>query len=249
MKKIFLIGIVIMLAFASACSKPAEDVINTGAPETNDVHTEENTFKPTAATTEPPEETPPGGNDVPEQIFFNSIEEYREFAASLELDDAEFEKFIGSGHYSVNGVYTREDVIKALNALGSVPFPEIDGFVFDGLCMRYDLDTVVFDYVRDGETRQYLCFDINITCSYEDAESFANASNCELINIPIGSDSELKYLLWAVKNDDSNPNSYYFTNIRSHSIRLTTNLPVEELLNALNGCQYTTIDEYAEKTA
>ena len=213
------------------------------------MHNDENTFKPTAATTEPPEETPPGGNDVPEQIFFNSIEEYREFAASLELDDAEFEKFIGSGHYSMNGVHTREEVIKALNALGSVPFPEIDGFVFDGLCMRYDLDTVVFDYVRDGETRQYLCFDINITCSDEDAESFANASNCELINIPIGSDSELKYLLLAVKNDDSNPNSYYFTNIRSHSIRLITNLPVEELLNVLNGCQYTTIDEYADKTA
>ena len=249
MKKIFLIGIVIMLAFASACSKPAEDVINTGAPETNDVHTEENTFKPTAATTEPPEETPPGGNDVPEQIFFSSIEEYREFAASLELDDAEFEKFIGSGQYSMNGVHTREDVIKVLNALGSVPFPEMGGFTLDWINLRLDSDNINIRLMSDDAEKLCIGFSIMISCSSEDAESRAEELERDVIEIPVDKDSELKYLLRLVMDDDSNPNSYYYTNIRFHRICLTTNLPVEELLSALNGCQYTTIDEYADKTA
>lgn len=119
----------------------------------------------------------------------------------------------------------------------------------DWINLRLDSDNIYIRLMSDDEEKLCIGFSIMISCSSEDAESRAEELDRNIIEIPVDKDSELKYLLRLVMDDDSNPNSYYYTNIRFHRICLTTNLPVEELLNALNGCQYTTIDEYAEKTA
>ena len=102
MKRILLLVAAFMLVFALACTKPAES-----------------SEAPTDAQTEALSE----GEGVPEQVIFMSIEEYRDFAASVDLEDAEFKEFIHSNSYSANGVSTKEDAENVLTVIDSVPTP------------------------------------------------------------------------------------------------------------------------------
>lgn len=211
-----------MLVFTLACTKPAES-----------------SEAPTDAQTE----TFLDGEGVPEQVIFMSIEEYRDFAASVDLEDAEFQKFIRSKSYHLNGVSTKADAENVLTVMDSVPTPIIEGFAFWRSNLRFDLDTVVV-FFNDGD--HYLGFDFTLTPSDETAEDKAGAFKDGAVIMDASDLPELKYLVRPNDNrDSSGVNSYYFANIRSHCVRLITNMPEEEFLNKLRGCRYTTFSEYA----
>lgn len=224
MKRIFLIGLITLLAFAFACGKPAENAAEQANISWN-------------------------FSDPPEMVFFNSIEEYRKFAASLELSDTELRNFIDSSHYVVNGIQTKEDVKNVLNVMDSMPVPTIDGFDFDSASLRFDIGTFYILYKNNAAQSSYIGFNMSIAKSKGDADLESDKKLGQLVDIHTPKDSEFNYLVRADKNDIRNVNTYYFTNIRSHRIELITNLSGDDFLDALNNCQFTTMDEYAKKAA
>ena len=224
MKRILLLVAAFMLVFALACTKPAESGETSANAQTDAFHE---------------------GDEVPEQVDFWGIEEYRDFAASVDLEDAEFQKFIRSKSYHLNGVSTKADAENVLTVMDSVPTPIIEGFAFWRSNLRFDLDTVVV-FFNDGD--HYLGFDFTLTPSDETAEDKAGAFKDGAVIMDASDLPELKYLVRPNDNrDSSGVTSYYFTNIHSHCVRLITNLSEEELITTLRGCRYTTFSEYAEK--
>ena len=89
---------------------------------------EQTTPAPTASPTQPT-----AASEPPQQIVFSSMAAYREFAAAAELDDWAFAEFLRSprNSYEMNGISVKEDAVRVLNTLGSLPMPVLEDFVFD----------------------------------------------------------------------------------------------------------------------
>ena len=205
------------------------------------------------ATAEPPETTAAPyetayampTQDTPMQVIFNGIEEYRDFAASPELDDDAFREFIESRSYDMNGVNTRQDVKNVLEVMDSVPMPQIAGFPFWRSNLRLDTGDVTIAFKAEGDERHYIGFNMSVSQSDETAEERAAEAGHGIEEVSVEGIPELRYLLRAESGDPANPNSYYYTNIRSHRVTIVTDLAEEELLSILQGCRYTVISEYA----
>ena len=239
MQKILLIAASLVLAFASACVKPTGNIDEHSASLTDSAQL-------TDVSTVSDSNYSEMHNVPPPEIVFFSMGQFRDFAASIELDDIEFQKFLDShSSYGPNGVKTKSDAINVLNTLGSIPMPEVEAFPLKYVSLRFDLDRV---YVLYKDDQHALGFDITITPGEETAEDKAGSLIDEAVIMDSSDLPELKYLVWVkdVRGSDGR-SSYYFTNIRSHSVRLITTMPEEAFLNALRGCRYTTISEYAEK--
>lgn len=185
------------------------------------------------------------GHDVPEQIIFTGFDDYCEFASAIKLEDKEFQEFLENNGYDMNGVNNKEDAIRVLNTLESMPFPLIKGYSIYRVALRFDLDNYYVLY-RNEEEGLYLGFDIRISNSEEDAIGLANELDCDTVEIPLKDSPEFGFLLRVISNDDSNPNSYYFTNYKSHRIRLITNMEETVLVNLLRVCTFGSIGDYAE---
>lgn len=169
------------------------------------------------------------------------------FSESTELDESEFNEFIITNSYDMNGVETKQDVERVLEMIGSMPIPVIDGFVLKWLSVSLDVDTVYILYEDKGTEKTYLGFDMTVSESNENAEDIANRLNYETVILPLGTASQVSFLVRANDNkDESGENSYYFTNVRSHWVRLITTMSEEQLLNVLQSCRITTIDKYEE---
>ena len=198
---------------------------------------------PTASPTQPTATSVP-----PQQIIFDSMAAYREFAAAAELDDWAFAEFLRSprNNYEMNGISVKEDAVRVLNTLGSLPTPVLEGFVFDYLVLCYDTDSAFILYKSDDREGLYIGIAIDLTPSDEDAEAVIEATEAKLTALPTENLPELKYLLRAESENDFDPISFYYTNIRSHRVFLRTNASNSFLLKLLSSARYITIGEYAE---
>ncbi|MBO4879975.1 MAG: hypothetical protein J5544_06910 [Clostridia bacterium] len=204
---------------------------------------EQTTPAPTASPTQPTATSVP-----PQQIVFSSMAAYREFAAAAELDDWAFAEFLRSprNSYEMNGISVKEDAVRVLNTLGSLPTPVLDGFVFDYLVLCYDTDSAFILYKSDDREGLYIGLAIDLTPSNEDAEAVIEAAGAKLTALPTQNLPELKYLLRADNENDFDQISFYYTNIRSHRVFLRTNASDSFLLKLLSSARYVTIGEYAE---
>lgn len=205
------------------------------------------------AATEAAETTPgPDATTAPEAtmappfvIEFHGIGEYRDFAASPELDDDDLLEFLGGSSYDMNGVNTRQEVNNVLAAMDSVPMPQIEGFPFWRSSLCFDADYIGLYFRSEEDERHYIGFIASISQSDETAEERAAEAGHGIEEVSVEGLPELKYLLRAESGDPASPNSYYYTNIRSHRVTIVTDLAEEELLSILQGCRYTVISEYA----
>ena len=210
------------------------------------------TAEPTAAVaTDDPAVTTDPVLDAPEQIVFNSLDDYRAFAASIELDDEAFEEFISSNSYDMNGVNTKADAAKVLDALSSMPIPKIDGFKLIRINLKFDSDSVYILYKNESSDGVLIGFDMIITPSNESSEDRAKECSFETSALKVEDLQGLNYLLRPVDMESVSGNtntSNYFTNILAHKARLVSvNMTEETLLSILSDCLYTTIGEYAEE--
>ncbi len=214
-------------------------VKNSGSEHHAAVPTEQTASAPTEQTALLPTE------DVPEQIIFTGFDDYCEFASAIKLEDKEFQEFLENNGYDMNGVNNKEDAIRVLNTLDSMPFPLIKGYSIYRVALCFDLDNYYVLY-RNEEEGLYLGFDIRISNSEEDAIGLANELDCDTVEIPLKDSPEFGFLLRVISNDASNPNSYYFTNYKSHRIRLITNMEETVLVDLLRVCTFGSIGDYAE---
>lgn len=237
MKRLVVLGLAILLASSAACSKHVDET-NMSTPSTSEsIQISQSTPVPMNDFTE--------GHDVPEQIIFTGFDDYCEFASAIKLEDKVFQEFLEKNNYDMNGVNNKEDAIRVLNTLDSMPFPLIEGYSLERVALCLDLDNYYVLY-KNEEEGLYLGFDIRISNTEEDAIVLANELDCETVEIPIIDSPEFDYLLRVNMDDASNPNSYYFTNTRSHRIRLITNMEENALVDLLRVCTFGSIGDYAE---
>ncbi len=241
MKRFVLIGMAIMLlVFVYSCRMHSGSMVDsTDSPV--------NTSQVPLDTADPIDSSIQWNDDPPQKIIFCGLEAYHKFSESTELDESEFNEFIITNSYDMNGVETKQDVERVLEMIGSMPIPAIDGFVLEWLSVALDGDTVYFLYENKDTEKDRLGFEMTVFESSEDAENIANRLNYETLILPLGTDTEVSFLVRAIDNkDESGENSYYFTNVRSHWVRLITTMSEEQLLNVLQSCRITTINKYEE---
>lgn len=235
-RSILLLVLAIVFASSVACSKHVEEMNMSTSQISETVQISQSTPIPTNDFTE--------GFDVPEQIIFTDFKDYCELASAIKLEDKVFQEFLEKNNYDMNGINNKEDAIRVLNTLDSMPFPLIEGYSLERVALCLDLDNYYVLY--KNEEGLYLGFDIRISNTEEDAIVLANELDCETVEIPIIDSPEFDYLLRVNMDDASNPNSYYFTNTRSHRIRLITNMEENALVDLLRFCEFGSIGDYAE---
>ena len=250
MKRIILIGIAVTLISAFACRKPVE-VIETPSLPTNEPAvseapsstatdipiTAEPTIMPTAAYVE--------NGMPPMRPVFYSTEEYLLLASSVDLDDAECEKFL-SDIFLGSGIRTKADAVKTMELINSMPFPAADGLELIYADLQYWNNTFSILYRVNGEIGRFVAFDIFLTSSDGEAERKDAEQANSLVELPEMRSSELKFLA-RVPFDPAYPR--FVTNIRSHKMQLDTSLSEKELVDILANCEFITMDEYAKKAA
>lgn len=247
MKKIIIIGIAVTLLSTLACRKPIEVVespsLTTDEPAsvseaplpTDTPSTAEPTIMPTAAYVE--------NGMPPMRPVFYSIEEYLLLASSVDLDDAECEKFYFD-NFIGSGISTKAEAIKTLEIINALPLPAADGFELTYADLQYWNNTFSILYRVNGETGRFIAFDISLTESDTEAE-YRDAEQVDsLVELPAMRSSELRFLV-RVTFDPAYPR--FVTNIRSHKIQVDTNLSEKEAVDILANCQFTTMDGYAKK--
>ncbi len=186
----------------------------------------------------------------PEQVVFNGIGEFRDFAVLTEKGGVEFSDLLRNKSYDMNGVSGRKDAERVLAAIDALPFPNIDGFVFDSSNLRFDDGSFHVHFKSGADDGRYIAFNIALESSDAEADKRTELRNGgKLADIPSLIGSELNYLIRSSRKDERGINDYCITNIRSHRIDITTNLSEDELLNILENCSFTTMREYAENAA
>ena len=249
MKKIIIIGIAVTLLSTLACRKPIEVVespsLTTDEPAsvseaplpTDTPSTAEPTIMPTAAYVE--------NGMPPMRPVFYSTEEYLLLASSVDLDDAECEKFL-SDNFLGSGISTKAEAVKTMELINSMPFPAADGLEFIYADLQYWNNTFSILYRVNGEIGRFVAFDIFLTSSDGEAVRKNAEQANSLVELPEMRSSELRFLV-RVTFDPAYPR--FVTNIRSHKMQLDTSLSEKELVDILANCEFTTMDEYAKKAA
>ena len=170
------------------------------------------------------------------------------FASSIELDDAECEEFLYKNFFA-SGIKTKADAIKALEDINALPFIPVDGFEMK--CFEFDYSKNLFSvgFLDKADEDRVFGFQVAMTGSDAEAERKEAEQAGGLIELTDTRSPELIYLSGGALNYPEYPNvSMFFTNIRSHKIRITTNnLSVKEAVDILANCEFTTMDEYAKK--
>ena len=251
MKRIIIIGTAVTILFTLACRKPVE-VVETSSLPTNE---------PTASAT--PLQTDNSGAANPtvaptenqfrygephDRLILRSVEEYFLFASSIELDDAECEEFLYKNFFA-SGIKTKADAIKALEDINALPFIPVDGFEMKSFEFDYSKNLFSVGFLDKADEDRVFGFQVAMTGSDAEAERKEAEQAGGLIELPDTRSPELIYLSGGALNYPEYPNvSMFFTNIRSHKIRITTNnLSVKEAVDILANCEFTTMDEYAKK--
>ena len=182
---------------------------------------------------------------IPHVVVFNSAEEYRAFAESAELDDAALTEFLSAHSYDMNGVNTRDDVMKVLNELDSLPFLKLEGFRLETVHLRGYIGEATVLYRSESSDDVVIGFDFMIKESDDTAEEMAEDFGSETAPIDAEGIPGMKFLLRLTGSEWADTDAaYYITNIRSHSAQIvTTGMSEETLLDILYGCGYGTIDE------
>ena len=174
---------------------------------------------------------------------FGEIEKYRQFAASLELEGDDFERFIIHGSYNAHGIKTKADVEEVLNAMNGMPMPLLEGFTFEGASL--DLDDGTLMIRCDARDAKRVFFKMALETCDEEAERIADSKHGSLVELPGGAG----YIVRAARRGNNETDDRYSANIRSHKTELITNISEAELMSALENCEVITFAEYAERTA
>ena len=237
MKRIILIGTAVTLLSAIACRKPADVVDTPSLPTAN----------PTVA---PTEDHFKYGIPHDRLVLYN-VEEYLLLASSVDLDDAECEEFL-SKNFFASGIETKADAIKALEDINSLPFIPIDGFEFKYFEFDYSKNCFFVRFRDKADEARFFGFEVALTSSDSEAERRELAQYDSFVELPETRSPELKYLARSWVGETGDPNYPYTirnftTSIRSHKIKMQTNLSEKEVVDILANCEFTTMDEYAKK--
>ena len=251
MKRIILIGTAAALLSTLACRKPAEVVETPSLPtadlgavsQTDNPITAEPTAVPTAI------HTPYGA--PPRHPIFYSAEEYLRLSAAIDLDDAECEEFL-LNHFIDDGIFRKADAIKTLEIINSMPFPVADRLELISVELAYHHDSFDILYGIKGDEDGYLSFDIALSSSDAEADRKEAEQKHSLVELPETRSPELKYLARSWVGETGDPNYPYTirnftTSIRSHKIKMQTNLSEKEVVDILANCEIITMDEFAKK--
>ena len=249
MKKIIIIGIAVTLLSTLACRRPVDvaespslptaepmEAAGSASPAKTDIPSAaEPTIMPTAAYVE--------NGMPPMRPVFYSIEEYLLLASSVDLDDAECEKFYFD-NFIGSGISTKAEAIKTLEIINALPLPAADGLELIYADLQYWNNTFSILYRVNGEIGRFIAFDIFLTSSDGEAVRKNAEQANSLVELPEMRSSELRFLV-RVTFDPAYPR--FVTNIRSHKIQVDTSLSEKELVDILANCEFTTMDEYAKK--
>ncbi len=249
MKRIILIGTAALLLTALACRKSAEVMETPSLPTAEPAAVSAApastatdipiTAEPTATPT--PIHTPNGA--PPPRPVFHSIDEYILLAASVDIDDAECEEYFFKNLFG-SGIRTKEDAIKTLELINSLPFPSADGLELKYVDLADFRDDFTVAYGIKGDENAFISFRMTLTGSDAEAERKAAEQADSLVELPEMCSPELKFLA-RVTFDPAYPR--FVTNIRSHKVQIDTSLTEEEFMNVLANCEFITMDEYAKR--
>lgn len=135
MKKISLALLALLLAFAFACSKPAQNPYDPEMPKSG----AENTAAPNDS------------GEPPAMISFQSLQEYHDFGASVDLPDDEFSEFMHSHGFDMSGVDSKEDAERIISLLDNVALPDFSGYKYYMSSLRFDNNAFTIWYSRADE--------------------------------------------------------------------------------------------------
>ena len=232
MKKISLTLLALLLAFAFACSKPAQNPYDPEMPKSG----AENTAAPNDS------------GEPPAMISFQSLQEYHDFGASVDLPDDEFSEFIHSHGFYMSGVDSKEDAERIISLLDNVALPDFSGYKYYMSSLRFDNNAFTIWYSRADEDNCCMSVTIIVTESLpaEELKKYENSSVYSLISCD--ADSTLPFLAYVTEKDEHDTRyntSRYVTNIDSHAVFIIINQPENDFLNRLQHCRLITFAQYA----
>jgi hypothetical protein len=113
--------------------------------------------------------------EPPAQIIIRGEEELAEMRRMVFAEEEELQNYLRRMHHRVNGITNREEVIKFLTFIDSLPIPYIKGTQFSGIvCYMEDKNTHVFFLSETGERHLFLFYPIDIWFGVADAEKKIN---------------------------------------------------------------------------
>jgi hypothetical protein len=113
--------------------------------------------------------------EPPAQIIIRSEEELAEMRRMVYASDEILIDYLNRTAHSWNGITNREEVIKFLNFIDSLPIPYIKGTRFSAIvCYMEDKNTHIFFLSEAGEIHSYLFYPIDIWFGVADAEKKIN---------------------------------------------------------------------------
>ena len=232
MKKISLTLLALLLAFAFACSKPAQNPYDPEMPKSG----AENTAAPNDS------------GEPPAMISCQSLLEYPDFGASVVLPDDEFSEFMHSHGFDMSGVDSKEDAERIISLLDNVALPDFSGYKYYMSSLRFDNNAFTIWYSRADEDICCMSVTIIVTESLpaEELKKYKNSSVYSLISCD--ADSTLPFLAYVTEKDEHDTRyntSRYVTNIDSRAVFIIINQPENDFLNRLQHCRLITFAQYA----
>ena len=120
-------------------------------------------------------------------ISFQSLQEYHDFGASVDLPDDEFSEFIHSHGFYMSGVDSKEDAERIISLLDNVALPDFSGYKYYMSSLRFDNNAFTIWYSRADEDICCMSVTIIVTESLpaEELKKYENSSVYSLISLLI----------------------------------------------------------------
>ena len=163
----------------------------------------------------------PDSGEPPCMLRFAGMDDYFSFAASARLPDAEFAKYVQNDpNYSSNGINSKEDVLRLVEAVESAPFPVINEKVETSLIIYLEsnwLDVVCF---TPGSEEYFCRFMINMTAGSGNQTLRATKKNNSNLTKIAAEDSMTE--LYG-DNAESMDKTYYVASVDGKAVRIWVN--------------------------
>ena len=130
----------------------------------------------TAPTTEPTNIDHGDCYPIPSRLEFSDLEEYCTLLAAADMDAEELEIYLNSKNYSMNGVRTKEDILRLQAWAGVVPYPSLEDAELEFFHIHTDDHMFFVRYHLDRGTVQAWVYTDSDPVKEEDLEIVQQAS-------------------------------------------------------------------------
>lgn len=188
----------------------------------------DDTFSPEANTTVTNQTSNPV--EPPNTLIFNGLQEYYDFAQSVNLGKDDFVSYIDGNNLLMNGIQTQDDVRDVLDMLNPLPIPFSETFHF--IQMIIDLDKHTCFVLFNGDTNERCSFLIYI----DGQDVFNPRDQTKITNeqtqlIPVDEATGIDNL-YIVNDAKSNSQVSYYAAIDGYSVLIRTYEIQEESINS-----------------